>query len=238
MFLKDETGAVTVDWVVITASLVGLGLATMTMVSGGLEDASSDIEEELRRSDILTTTFDAVAAVLAPVTAGFTATRTVEAGGRVLLGSSTSQLSFRMDATLGADTNGILWEAGGTGRGTILYQHDGTLYLQSGRGNGYGELAGSNGRGEAAWTIQEGARTIEGSVDANGGLALYVDGRLVDQSSFTATSLTGGNEGAVGEGRSSVSVNRGGYNRQTARHAGAGTLYIYEGALTGDESGG
>jgi len=34
-FLKDESGAVTVDWVVLTAAIVGLGLAVLTSVSGG-----------------------------------------------------------------------------------------------------------------------------------------------------------------------------------------------------------
>ena len=46
-FLRTETGAVTVDWVVLTASLVGLGLATMTMVSRGTQDASEDIDAQL-----------------------------------------------------------------------------------------------------------------------------------------------------------------------------------------------
>ena len=43
-FLSNESGAVTVDWVVLTAALVGLGLAVMSVVSGGLEDLSGDIE--------------------------------------------------------------------------------------------------------------------------------------------------------------------------------------------------
>jgi Flp pilus assembly pilin Flp len=41
-FLQDESGAVTVDWVVITSGVVGLGLATMTVVSGGVETASGN----------------------------------------------------------------------------------------------------------------------------------------------------------------------------------------------------
>lgn len=32
-FAKSESGAVTVDWVVLTAALVGLGLAVMAVVS-------------------------------------------------------------------------------------------------------------------------------------------------------------------------------------------------------------
>ncbi|MAN14411.1 hypothetical protein [Alterinioella nitratireducens] len=41
-FLADDAGAVTVDWVVLTAGLVGLGLATTAVVSAGVEDVSGD----------------------------------------------------------------------------------------------------------------------------------------------------------------------------------------------------
>ncbi len=33
-FRADEDGAVTVDWVVLTAAIVGLGIAVMTSVGG------------------------------------------------------------------------------------------------------------------------------------------------------------------------------------------------------------
>lgn len=42
-FLRDESGAVTVDWVVLTAALVGLGVAVLTTVSGGATDLAGDI---------------------------------------------------------------------------------------------------------------------------------------------------------------------------------------------------
>jgi Flp pilus assembly pilin Flp len=32
-FAKSESGAVTVDWVVLTAAMVGLGMATLMLVS-------------------------------------------------------------------------------------------------------------------------------------------------------------------------------------------------------------
>ncbi len=41
-FKNDEAGAVTVDWVVLTAAIVGLGLVVMTTVSGGLHDRRGD----------------------------------------------------------------------------------------------------------------------------------------------------------------------------------------------------
>lgn len=46
-FLKDESGAVTVDWVMLTAALVGLALAVTASVSNGMEDLSGDLETEM-----------------------------------------------------------------------------------------------------------------------------------------------------------------------------------------------
>jgi hypothetical protein len=43
-FASDEAGAVTVDWVVLTAALVGLGLAVMGVIAGGLETVSANID--------------------------------------------------------------------------------------------------------------------------------------------------------------------------------------------------
>jgi Flp pilus assembly pilin Flp len=51
-FAKSESGAVTVDWVVLTAAIVGLGLAVMAVVSGGVEDLSRDIDNQLRTNHI------------------------------------------------------------------------------------------------------------------------------------------------------------------------------------------
>ena len=56
-FASDESGAVTVDWVVLTAALVGLGLAVMSVVSGGVEDLSTDINSALTDTDPLTNPF-------------------------------------------------------------------------------------------------------------------------------------------------------------------------------------
>lgn len=46
-FHNDESGAVTVDWVVLTAAIVGLGLVVMTTVSGGLSTAATGIVTDL-----------------------------------------------------------------------------------------------------------------------------------------------------------------------------------------------
>ncbi|TFL19020.1 pilus assembly protein [Jannaschia formosa] len=55
-FAADEAGAVTVDWVVLTAALVGLGLAVMAVISTGLQDLSGDILTVLE-DDHITTAF-------------------------------------------------------------------------------------------------------------------------------------------------------------------------------------
>jgi Flp pilus assembly pilin Flp len=52
-FAKSESGAVTVDWVVLTAAIVGLGLAVMAVVSGGIEDLSGNISGALTNTDPL-----------------------------------------------------------------------------------------------------------------------------------------------------------------------------------------
>ncbi len=46
-FVKDEDGAVTVDWVVLTAAIVGIGLIVLNIIRGGVIDAASSIYEEL-----------------------------------------------------------------------------------------------------------------------------------------------------------------------------------------------
>lgn len=42
-FRSDESGAVTVDWVVLTAAIVGLGLVVMNTVGGGIGKLSTTI---------------------------------------------------------------------------------------------------------------------------------------------------------------------------------------------------
>jgi Flp pilus assembly pilin Flp len=53
-FLGDEGGAVSVDWVVLTAALTGLGLATVAVVSGGVESLSRDTADTLSGVSIQT----------------------------------------------------------------------------------------------------------------------------------------------------------------------------------------
>ncbi|MBL9049112.1 MAG: hypothetical protein JNK19_03255 [Tabrizicola sp.] len=46
-FLKDETGAVTVDWVVLTAAVVGLGLLIFTLIRPAVSDLAAGIATEM-----------------------------------------------------------------------------------------------------------------------------------------------------------------------------------------------
>ena len=46
-FKSDESGAVTVDWVVLTAAIVGLGMVVMTTVGGGIEGLGDAIVSDL-----------------------------------------------------------------------------------------------------------------------------------------------------------------------------------------------
>lgn len=42
-FARNESGAVTVDWVVLTAAIVGLGIAVIVAVSGGVTGLGDQI---------------------------------------------------------------------------------------------------------------------------------------------------------------------------------------------------
>jgi len=46
-FNRDEDGAVTVDWVVLTAAIVGLGIAVLASVRGGTVSLADKISSNL-----------------------------------------------------------------------------------------------------------------------------------------------------------------------------------------------
>jgi len=52
-FRKDEDGAVTVDWVVLTAAIVGLGIAVLTSVSGGTTSLADSVSGKLATMTIM-----------------------------------------------------------------------------------------------------------------------------------------------------------------------------------------
>ena len=57
-FRADEDGALTVDWVVLTAAIVGLGIAVLLAVRGGTVDMAEDIGSTLSGADVPDITFE------------------------------------------------------------------------------------------------------------------------------------------------------------------------------------
>ena len=51
-FLNDESGAVTVDWVVLTAAIVGLGIAVLSSVGGGTTELAGKISSSLSAGEV------------------------------------------------------------------------------------------------------------------------------------------------------------------------------------------
>ncbi|PHQ96317.1 MAG: hypothetical protein COB40_08655 [Marinosulfonomonas sp.] len=51
-FTKDESGAVTVDWVVLTAAIVGLGIVVIGTVSNGALDQAGGLEAHLNAQSV------------------------------------------------------------------------------------------------------------------------------------------------------------------------------------------
>ncbi|WP_417256912.1 pilus assembly protein [Celeribacter halophilus] len=51
-FVHDEDGAVTVDWVVLTAAIVGLGVAVLASVSGGVTGLGTKIDTALDSQEV------------------------------------------------------------------------------------------------------------------------------------------------------------------------------------------
>lgn len=54
-FRNDEDGAVTVDWVVLTAAIVGLGIAVLTSVTSGTKTLTEKVSSQLSGQTIKTT---------------------------------------------------------------------------------------------------------------------------------------------------------------------------------------
>lgn len=50
-FFECEDGAVTVDWVVLTAALVGLGVAVTTSIASGATDVSDGVGASLNGAE-------------------------------------------------------------------------------------------------------------------------------------------------------------------------------------------
>ncbi len=53
-FVQDQDGAVTVDWVVLTAAIVGLSIAVIGTISGGALDHARGVGANLSAKSIVT----------------------------------------------------------------------------------------------------------------------------------------------------------------------------------------
>ena len=51
-FLRDEAGAVTVDWIVLTAAVVGLGIAGVGAVQDGVENLANAISSGVSTTSV------------------------------------------------------------------------------------------------------------------------------------------------------------------------------------------
>ena len=57
-FRADEDGAVTVDWVVLTAAIVGLGIAVIAAVRTGTVNMATDIGSNMDSATVPTLAFN------------------------------------------------------------------------------------------------------------------------------------------------------------------------------------
>ena len=49
-FYKDESGAVTVDWVILTAAIVGIAIAVLTIIAGGINTSANSSNTQVASS--------------------------------------------------------------------------------------------------------------------------------------------------------------------------------------------
>lgn len=54
-FLRDDAGAVTVDWVVLTAAIVGLGVAVITTIGGGTDSLATEVSSTFSSATVTLT---------------------------------------------------------------------------------------------------------------------------------------------------------------------------------------
>ena len=57
-FRADEDGAVTVDWVVLTAAIVGLGIAVLTSVKSGANTMATSVKTSLSTNSVPVVAFN------------------------------------------------------------------------------------------------------------------------------------------------------------------------------------
>lgn len=53
LFRRDEDGAITVDWVVLTAAIIGLAIALLALIAAGATDTSDGLGAHLSTQQIM-----------------------------------------------------------------------------------------------------------------------------------------------------------------------------------------
>lgn len=59
-FLSDESGTISVDWVVITAAVVGLGIGAVLVLGGEFQELSTDVASVATDIDPTENTFTTI----------------------------------------------------------------------------------------------------------------------------------------------------------------------------------
>ena len=52
-FVKEESGAVTVDWVVLTAGIVGLGIGVIYSLANSSSNVASNISDQVAEIEVI-----------------------------------------------------------------------------------------------------------------------------------------------------------------------------------------
>jgi hypothetical protein len=147
---------------------------------------------------------------IVPVTDGMTLTASwVTRGQGYYEIANAVAASVRVDATISNTDSGILMESGASGTGSIIYVYAGVLYFQCGSGSNFGT---ASDRAEIAYTLPVGEfdYVVEWSADVTNAV-FYVNGSIINSQTFNAVNVSGGDAGTVGEVKSTVAVNRGGW---------------------------
>lgn len=155
-------------------------------------------------------------------TDGMTASATWDVVGERYEDLTASRVaSARITGSRASGEAGILLESGGGVTGILLYVYDDTLHFRCGAGDG------SSDTGFLAAPAPTGDFVVEWSASATTGkLALYINGALVDQSTFTLHKLDGGNPGTIGVAYQSLVSNLGGWGYDEGEFEGTVTEAI------------
>jgi Flp pilus assembly pilin Flp len=138
-FLENEDGAITVDWTVLTGTLVGLALAGMAVVSNGMEDLSTDVSDTLSAimTDMLysngfqmgaagwlngVVSNDAFGAVLGPY-GGTGGAETVQSTFNIPEGTEVATFTFDMLAIDSWDNEELIVFVDGEPAASLSFQH-------------------------------------------------------------------------------------------------------------------